>query len=164
MTRLGGWSVEEPDPGDDSDPPQVLPLGQLFRPGPRPAELNPHMATYEYRADDGEVIEEQFPMGKAPPFIELDRDGAPRRFERVFSGGAAVVHGAGGVEHKGQKLPVSRSLPPVPFGVGEPATEHGQAVRKLGDGTLCTPEGRPIVRNKDDRKRFCHRFGYVDDN
>lgn len=71
-----------------------------------------------------------------------------------------VVRDAGGVRHRGQKLPVSMSLP-LDGRRGEVVTEHGQSVVRHSDGTLSTLEGERIIRNSDDARKHGESCGFV---
>lgn len=121
------------------------------------------MPTYEYRGPDGRIIEESFPMGQAPESIERTEGGIAVRFQRHYSQRvqAVVRSGSGGVTYKGQRIPVSRSLPLVPKGVGTPVIRGGVRVRDLGDGTYCDMKGRRIVDSAEASKKHSAACGYT---
>ena len=72
---------------------------------------------------------------------------------------ASVKHD-GSVCHPGQRLPLSRSLPPD-CRPGVSVTEHGREVIKHADGTLSLPNGCRIVRNAEDARKHAESCGRV---
>lgn len=124
------------------------------------------MPIYEYRAENGQTVEEFHRMGRAPEVVTRTIGGIETQFRRQYGTGVApqVRSGSGGVTYKGQDLPVSRTLPLVPKGVGTPVIRGGQRVRDLGDGTYCDMKGRRIVDTAEASKRHCAACGYTKDN
>lgn len=111
------------------------------------------------------------PMKNAPPHAVVfepdgrwrpwtDEDGEDAAWVRVYYVPAVIVGKGGAVNHRGQDVPVSHSMPKA-FG-GEPCTYQGREARRLSCGAYTTPDGFRIVDNKANRDRHLKDCGYVD--
>lgn len=127
------------------------------------------MPTYEFKNALGEVREVSASMKTPlPRSIEFLEDGSWREasepdaegtFHRVWSLPRVIVNDAGGVR-AGGALPVSESLPCTdPDEKFEIKSVGGHKVKRYKDGRLATLKNRPIVRNRDDRKKHCEKSG-----
>lgn len=65
----------------------------------------------------------------------------------------------GGVGHRGQNLPVSKTMRPD-HAPGEIVSMGDYKVREHKDGRFTTLDGRAIIRNEDDAKRWCDATGF----
>lgn len=86
-----------------------------------------------------------------PPTIEFQEEG--KTWHRVWRT-SAIVRGSGGVQHLGQTIPVSRSLP-LDYRPGEQVIRYGQRVIERPDGTCSTLDGSRIVDSPEAMKRHC---------
>lgn len=109
------------------------------------------MPLYEFiHRPTGETQEVHGSM-RSPPPEEFTEDG--RTWHRVYTaGGKPIIKDAGGVRHLGQTLPISRSLPIRDTSEGTPDTESGHDVVRYADGTMTTPEGEFIIKDKEAAK------------
>lgn len=131
------------------------------------------MATYEYQNARGEKREIVAPMRSAPPmsvqfledgsWVEASEPDADGTFNRVLVAPVVGVRDAqGGVKYHGQAIPVSQSLPPDdPDRPSVADRLDGHPVKRNADGTLRTLDDRPIIRNREDRRRYCDALGYT---
>jgi hypothetical protein len=131
------------------------------------------MAVYEYQNARGEKREIIAPMRSAPPmsvqfledgtWVEATEPDADGTFNRVlFVPVGGVIDRQGGVKYRGQAIPVSQSLPPDdPDRPSVADRLDGHPVKRNADGTYRTLDDRPIIRNREDRKRYCDALGYT---
>jgi len=104
--------------------------------------------TYCYETAGGEVVEQDYPMGKAPPMILVRGKVARRSF--------AAEHKAG---------PPTKGWPMTCYASGVNAEQAGELRRYLADHgvpTVVTPDGDPIYRDARHRKRALKCRGIVD--
>lgn len=121
------------------------------------------MAIYEYVAEDGVRIQIEASMRTPPPEV-VRRDG--RDYRRDWSSSSrvgVVVRRGAAINHKGQTIPVSRSLP-VCREPGEVVTMYGHSVRKHRDGTYTTLDGSRIIDSGSARDRQLAATGYVSED
>lgn len=112
------------------------------------------MAIYEYRADDGELIEVVRGMKDEHPET-IERDG--KLYRRVWGTG---VGGIGPKEYattyKGDGPPVSHAIPRVDTSKGK---EAGGVIEYAG-GLKSDRRGKPIIANKADAANWSAASGY----
>ena len=107
-----------------------------------------NMPTYCFSADDGVVVERQFPIGKAPSFIVLDDDRIAVRDYRP-----TTSHRPG----SGWPMP-----PCIGSGVHpSQAQELRDFLAKAGCPTEVTGGGNPIYRNASHQKQALAARGIV---
>jgi len=131
------------------------------------------MAVYEYKNALGEKREIVASMKTPPPmavqfledgsWVEATEPDAEGTFNRVlFAPVVGVRDGQGGVKYRGQAIPVSQSLPyDDPDRPAVADRLDGHPVKRNTDGTLRTLDDRPIIRNREDRRRYCEALGFT---
>lgn len=121
---------------------------------------DPEGMIYEYvNQQTGERRQIVRPMKQAPQVVFTDQDGT---WMRVWSIAPAAITKTtkSEVNHRGQKLPVSRSLPPDMREGGTVARRGGHLVREFKDGTACTMDGKRIIDTPKARDRHAKMCGY----
>ena len=111
------------------------------------------MPTYCYETEGGQIVEEQFPVGKAPPIL-------------VLAGGQEVAKRCYQAERV--SMPPSSDCWPmtcVASGVHpDQAGELREHFRKSGVPTEVKPDGDPVYRNARHRRKALKSRGQVDRN
>ena len=120
------------------------------------------MTTYCYSTEEGEIVERQFPAGKAPRIIRLDGGKLATRDYRA--------EGAGGFV-KGTKNPVKPSRGAWPmkpcYASGVHTSQAGELRKHLKDrgcSTEVTPDGDPVYTSAAHRKKALKIRGMHDRN
>ncbi len=99
------------------------------------------MATYQFQAEDGEIVEREIPMKDAPDFGTIVTvDG--KDYARIISERICVADAMIKMDNIGFPRP-SRSM-----GKWTPGCDHDK-------------DGRPIIESKRHEKGLCERHGYV---
>jgi hypothetical protein len=109
------------------------------------------MPTYCYITDDGKTYERDFPLGKAPARIGTPDGPAKRDF--------AAEHASGGIG------PATKGWPLECFASGVHPDQAGDLrdhLRRKGVPTEVTPEGNPVYRDANHRRRALKARGMFD--
>jgi len=107
------------------------------------------MPVYCYRTAEGEVIEEVFPMGKAPKSITTE---SGELAKRSFSA-------------ESKSFPPTSGWPLECLGSGVSAHDRGKLEKeltKLGVPTQVSADGNPIYTDANHRKKALKARGFVD--
>ena len=117
------------------------------------------MAFYDYHDPDGLIREFSFPMKDAPGYQWTDDDGV--LWTRLWDIPMAKIAPSAAVNHKGQDLPVSMSLP-IDDRPGHVVRRGDHLLREHSDGTYCTLRGDRIIHDKNSRDRHAKLAGCVE--
>lgn len=104
--------------------------------------------TYCYETKDGTVVERDFPLGEAPKTVRVGRKIARRSFA---------------AERKG--VPPTSGWPMECCASGVHASQAGELRKhfaQAGVPTEVTPQGDPVYRDKDHRRKALKCRGLVD--
>jgi hypothetical protein len=108
---------------------------------------------YEYQAADGEIITESRAMTDEHP-EQIEHEG--KVYNRVYGVPAIQKPKAYATTHKGEKIPVSHSLPSRDISKGKEAG----GVFEYPDGLTTDQRGKPIIGNKQDAKNWASATGF----
>lgn len=115
------------------------------------------MAAYDFQADDGEIIEEHFPMrGDIPETVE--RSG--KVFRRVFSPGIAARVKRYDTKLPHDDLPLARTLPTRDVTEGVAKDCGGRTIVEYPDGGRSDADGVRIIADRKDRERELRATGF----
>jgi len=106
------------------------------------------MPVYCYKSENGEVQERVYPVGKAPRFISVD---GVRAYRSFF--------------HERKGIPSAKGWPIECVASGVNAEDSGKLrdyLSRKGVKTEVTPDGNPIYRDSNHRRRALKARGLVD--
>jgi hypothetical protein len=112
------------------------------------------MATYCYSTDDGETVERQFPLGKAPRTVSVERG----------KGQWVLAHRDFRAEH-GQRSSLGDLYPTISVSMGVHPNEIEQTKRQLAAAGIPTEfdaRGNAKIESYSHRKKLMKHVGMVD--